>query len=359
MNENIDCLAAALELISEPAALSSRGKIVYLNPPAKQLTGRETADFPLTGFLPEHVVSCQAPAFVTGGFVAGKRCTIRADAIGSIMVYLFTPDVDVSAPGLFCALPQFRKELLNLKLVSDSIVSMASLSGDEKFSQYSAVLSHSYYELKRLVQNISVIEGLVRNELPFSPAMTDVSELCRDIVSAVAPFAARSGVELRFDCSDDTAAAVDGDLIELLVLNLLTNSLAHTPQSGVVKLRVSEYPGGVMIAIDDTGSGIPPETMKTVFSRYCELLSLSEMTEGPGLGLAIARGIAEKHGGAFIIESRKGSGASVRASVVKGLVPSDHFQAAESAYVVKGMDIILTQLSPWLPSECYQYEYDE
>lgn len=359
MNENIDCLTAALELISEPAVLASRSKIVYLNPPAKKLTGRETADFPLTGFLPEHVVSCQASAFVTGGFVAGKRCAIRADAIGSIMVYLFTPDADVSAPGLFCTLPQFRQELLNLKLASDRIVSMASLSGDEKFPQYSAVLSHSYYELKRLVQNISVIEGLLRNELPFSPAAADVAELCCDLASAVAPFAERSGVELRFDCSGDTAAAVDGELIELLVLNLLTNSLAHTPRGGVVKLRVSEYPGGVMIAVDDTGSGISPEIMKTVFSRYGESLSLSEMAEGPGLGLAIARGIAEKHGGALIIESRKGSGASVRASLVKGIVPSDRFHTAESTYAVKGMDLILTQLSPWLASECYQYEYDE
>lgn len=99
--------------------------------------------------------------------------------------------------------------------------------------------------------------------------------------------------------------------------------------------------------------------MKTVFSRYGESLSLSEMAAGPGLGLAIARGIAEKHGGALIIESRQGLGASVRASVIKGLVPTKRFNAPESAYVVKGMDIILTQLSPWLTSECYQHQYDE
>lgn len=259
MNENIDCLATALELVSEPAVLVSHGKIVYLNPPAKKLTSRETADFPLAGFLPEHVVNCQAPAFVTGGFVAGKRCAIRADAIGNVVVYLIIPDADVSAPGLFCALPQFRQELSNLKLVSDRIVSMAALSGDEKFSQYSAILSHSYYELKRLVQNISVIEGLVKDDLPFSPTETDVADLCGDLVSAVAPFAKRSGIELRFDCSGDTAAAVDDELIELLVLNLLTNSLAHTPPGGMVKLRASDYPGGIMISVDDTGSGIPPK----------------------------------------------------------------------------------------------------
>ncbi|HPS75842.1 MAG TPA: sensor histidine kinase [Oscillospiraceae bacterium] len=359
MKSTIDYLAAALALICEPAALAAYGRIVYLNPPAMKLTGREKAEFPAEALLPAHVVNCQAASFVTGGAVAGQRCAIRADTVEDVRVYFFTPDAAPSVPGLHAALPKLRQELLNLKLASDRIVAMAAGSGDEKYTQYSAVLAHSYYELKRLVQNISVLEGLMGGELPFSPAACDLGELCGDLASAAAPFAARSGVELRFDRSGELIAAADSELIELLVLNLLANSFSHTPAGGVVKLSVSDYPGGVMIAVTDTGGGIDPEIMKSVFSRYSQSLSLSDMAEGAGLGLTIARGVAEKHGGALILESRAGCGASVRASVSKELLPAERFRAAEAAYAAKGMDLLLTQLSPWLSPDCYAYEYDE
>lgn len=358
MSVDIDSLAAGLELVYEAAAITERGRVVYMNPAASALTGGSMTGEAESRLFPAHVTNCQAASFVTGAVVAGARCSLRASTIGGDRIYIFTPEEDVTAPGLFAAIPALRRELLNMKLASDRLVSMAAASGDEKFSSYSAALSHSYYQIKRLVQNISVLEGLARGDLPFCPAAVDISGLCRGIVSAVEPYAARAGVELRFDCSGPTDTSADSELIELMVLNLLSNSLTHTPSGGRVELSVNEFPGGVMLAVNDTGCGIDPEVMKSIFSRYRQTLTLSDMAEGPGLGLAIARGIAEKHGGALIIESRIGSGACVRASISRSAPGPGRFRAPEAAYAPRGMDLILTQLSNWLPPECCAYDYD-
>jgi hypothetical protein len=359
MSTDISGLRAAFDIVGEPAAVADMGRIAYMNPPAVKLAGRDFSGEPAASLLPPHVLNCQAADFVTGAVICGVGCALRANSICGVTVYVFTPEEGVSAPGLFAAVPALRSELLDLKLASDRIVSMAASSGDERFGQYSAILSHSYYQLKRLVQNISVIDGLSGDTLPFSPQALDVSALCSDLVSAVSPFASRSGIELVFQGSGRADAPADSELIELMVLNLLSNSLMHTPSGGWVKLSVSDYAGGVMIAVDDSGSGIDPEIMKDIFSRWHRTLSLTEMSDGPGLGLAIARGIAEKHGGALIIESRPGSGASVRASLSRELYSDRLFRAPEKAYSAKGMDLILTQLSQWLPPEGYAYKYDD
>ncbi len=359
MSGNINSVSAALELTSEPAAIADMGRIVYMNPAARALTGRGEAGFPAEELLPSHVINCQAQMFVTGGMIAGQSCAIRADYADGLRVYFFDPDEGISAQGLFSALTVLREELLNLKLAADRVVSMAEVSGDPKFDQYKAVLYHSYYRLKRLVQNISVIDGLVNGGLPFSPAAADLGTLCGDVVSAVSTFAGSTGVSVQFESRGAVMVNADSELFELMLLNLITNSLAHTPKGGTVRVGVAEFPGGVIVSVDDTGSGIEPETMKSIFSRYRETLNLADMSEGAGLGLAIARGIAEKHGGALIIESRRGSGASVRVSMSKETMPTVRFRSAEAEYSPKGMELLLTQLSTWLDPAAYGREYDE
>jgi signal transduction histidine kinase len=156
---------------------------------------------------------------------------------------------------------------------------------------------------------------------PSPPQAVDISALCADIVSTAASFARQRGVEVKFDGCGDALSSADGELMELMMLNLLTNSLMHTDKGGFVRLGVSSYDGGIMLSVDDSGCGIAPEVLRDIFSRYRRTLSLSDMSEGAGLGLAIARGIAEKHGGALIIESRPGYGASVRVPPCPGPSP--------------------------------------
>jgi signal transduction histidine kinase len=96
------------------------------------------------------------------------------------------------------------------------------------------------------------------------------------------------------------------------VLNLLDNAIKHSPQTGVVDVRLDRSNGAYELTVADRGSGIPPDLQPRIFDRFYRVDSArareeESATSGAGLGLSIARWIAEVHGGRLdLAESRPG-----------------------------------------------------
>jgi signal transduction histidine kinase len=102
------------------------------------------------------------------------------------------------------------------------------------------------------------------------------------------------------------------DKVERVLLNLLTNAIRHTPAHGTVSVIVEPDTDHVVVAVEDTGTGITPvaaERMFELFWRDDE--SRTRSTGGAGLGLAIAQGLVRAHGGAIWAENRDSGGARV------------------------------------------------
>jgi len=100
---------------------------------------------------------------------------------------------------------------------------------------------------------------------------------------------------------------IDAQRIGRVLNNLVSNALYHTPEGGSVEVMASPLPEAVMVEVIDGGPGIPPEDMMRVFDRfYRGEKSRSRITGGAGLGLAIAKGIVEAHGGHIGVESGPG-----------------------------------------------------
>ena len=98
--------------------------------------------------------------------------------------------------------------------------------------------------------------------------------------------------------------------IERVLLNLLSNALRHTPSDGAIAVRVEPEQGGVRVSVEDTGEGLAPESVRRMFDRFWRG-DAARSTTGGGLGLAIARGLVEAHGGRIWAEQRAGGGACV------------------------------------------------
>jgi len=125
---------------------------------------------------------------------------------------------------------------------------------------------------------------------------------------ARAPAAAR-GVTVALGHEDQAMALGDADLLKQLLLNLVDNAVAYTPPGGRVELSLDVDGAWARLSVRDTGPGIAAADLERIFERFYRLdEARTRRSGGAGLGLAIARWIAEAHGGLIAVESAVGRG---------------------------------------------------
>jgi two-component system OmpR family sensor kinase len=125
---------------------------------------------------------------------------------------------------------------------------------------------------------------------------------------ARAPATAR-GVTVALGHEDQATAWGDADLLKQLLLNLVDNAVAYTPPGGRVELSLNVDGMWTRLSVRDTGPGIPAADLERIFERFYRLdEARTRRSGGAGLGLAIARWIAEAHGGHIAVESVVGQG---------------------------------------------------
>ena len=126
----------------------------------------------------------------------------------------------------------------------------------------------------------------------------------------MAPQAAerRLGLEGTVD-AELSPVMMDSHRIQRVLYNLVQNSIRHTPPDGSIYIRVQDAGDEVQVEVADTGEGIPAQDQPRLFERtYRVDPSRSRSSGGAGLGLSIARGIVEAHGGRLWVESELGRG---------------------------------------------------
>ncbi len=135
-------------------------------------------------------------------------------------------------------------------------------------------------------------------------------ELAQDVVLKLRPQAEAAGVRLSAELPAELPQARgELGLIERLLTNLIENALRYTPRGGSVRVSLAAEDGSTRVSVADTGSGIAPEDLPHVFERFYRAdRSRDRSTGGAGLGLAIARQIAEMHGSRLEVESVLGRG---------------------------------------------------
>jgi signal transduction histidine kinase len=114
----------------------------------------------------------------------------------------------------------------------------------------------------------------------------------------------------------------DAHHLTRLFTNLVDNAVRHTPADGRVTLAATERGGSVVVRVEDTGEGIPPEHLPHICERFYRVEAARSHSapregagSGTGLGLSICESIAAAHGGKLSIESRPGEGTTVTVSL--------------------------------------------
>jgi signal transduction histidine kinase len=162
--------------------------------------------------------------------------------------------------------------------------------------------------MHRMVEGLLLLargdnEDLGARREPFRPAL-----VAAEVAEVADGMAAGRSVDVGLDAADDVVAIGDADHTRQILLNLVSNAIRHTP-SGRVTIGVRAENGRVRLTVSDTGIGIGPEHLQRVFDRFYRVeTSRSREHGGAGLGLAIARMLAEVQGGTLSCASREGQG---------------------------------------------------
>ena len=131
------------------------------------------------------------------------------------------------------------------------------------------------------------------------------SDVVRDALDMLRPIAASRGQQVDTAIQPGLPAVhIDGARIQQVISNLVGNAIKFSPPDGVITVGVQGRPGAVRISVRNTGPGIRPDELPRIFDRYWQ--GKGRERGGLGLGLAIAKGIVEAHGGCIGVSSEPG-----------------------------------------------------
>ena len=189
----------------------------------------------------------------------------------------------------------------NLELLSDR-TEMSAGEREEATREAAA-------EARRLARLVADLLALARADagMPLRRGPVELDRVLMEVVGEARHFA--TGQQLEIDGLEPSTITGDADRIKQLLLILVDNAVRYTLPGGRVSLGLARGEGAAKFVVRDTGIGIPPEELPRVFERFYRAdPARSRDPGGTGLGLPIARWIAEQHGGTLELESAPGRG---------------------------------------------------
>jgi PAS domain S-box-containing protein len=151
----------------------------------------------------------------------------------------------------------------------------------------------------KLIEDILDVSRVVTGKVRLEPSTVDLGAVVEQAVEAVRPTADAKGILIRRELEDGGEPLfVDPTRMQQVIWNLLSNAVKFTPRGGTVTIRTTSDEETATVSVSDTGPGIAPEHLVSIFERFRQIDgSTTRRHGGLGLGLAIVRHLVELHGG--------------------------------------------------------------
>jgi PAS domain S-box-containing protein len=180
---------------------------------------------------------------------------------------------------------------------------------DDGGRQHLEFIRKSAQQMENLVNDLLDMKRLESGSLSLQLDDLEPAEVVSDVLQVLRPIAENRGITVESAC-DRSLPVVAGDYrrVVQVLSNLVGNAIKFTSGGGSVRISASEHGNMLIFTVADTGCGIPPDHLSHVFDRFWQ--GRRDGKVGLGLGLAIARGVVEAHGGRIWVESTVGSGST-------------------------------------------------
>jgi signal transduction histidine kinase len=209
-----------------------------------------------------------------------------------------------------------RNPVTTLSLSASSLMRMAADQRDERLRLQVQRIQRSLSTVDRLIGDLLDVGAIDGGILQVHPQDSELTPLLDHALDLLRPLASERGQELLVELPEGVRVLVDRERIIQVLSNIVGNAIKFTPVNGTIqiKARLVEADGRRQVELEvvDNGPGIAPEHLPRIFDRFWRP---KQQRRGVGLGLAIAKGVVEAHGGRISAESLPGAGATFRFTV--------------------------------------------
>jgi two-component system, OmpR family, sensor kinase len=172
---------------------------------------------------------------------------------------------------------------------------------EAEYREALAIVEQQATRLSRIVDDMFTLARADAGTYPVRRTPMYLDEVVDDVVKAARVLASPRDVSIDATTVRSAAVTGDEDLIRRLLVNLLDNAVRYAPSGSTVRVDLEQAPGGYTLSISDRGPGIPADVQPHIFERFYRADTArarsGQQDGGAGLGLALARWIAEVHGG--------------------------------------------------------------
>lgn len=203
---------------------------------------------------------------------------------------------------------ELRTPLAQIRLLAE-LLRLGKIPSEERRERSLRIIDQEARRLTFLVESILSFSSLDRDKVV--PTMTDVATEIDEIVTGFEPLASIHGVRIETDLERGLVANVDRAALRQMLLNLLDNAVRYGPEGQTVKVITESHNGTWRLTVEDQGKGIPATERERIFEPYYRMNRDARGEKGgSGIGLAVVRGLVEKHGGRVtVVDPAEGSGA--------------------------------------------------
>ena len=206
-----------------------------------------------------------------------------------------------------------------LRTPLSSIIGFSEVMRDGKAGELSATqkrfaasINDSGEHLLSLINDILDLSKIEAGRMELHPEEFDLPAEIAKAVGAMEARAQRHSIEVHVKVDPQLGAfRADRRKFRQVLLNLLSNAAKFTPDGGRIQLRAKLRPGGVKVAVKDSGVGISPEDQAALFKEFSQVgRDAGRKAQGTGLGLALTKRLVELHGGTIAVQSEVGKGST-------------------------------------------------
>jgi len=337
-----------LDLLTAPGFCVKNNQIIRVNAAASALLFAEGMD--VSGILSS---GQEEYRHFSGGCLCltvekdGSAWNVSITRQQDMDVFILESDASRSElQSLALAARELRSPLSNTMLMASKLLEQ----DDPEIVDTVSRLNRGLYQLLRIVGNMS--------DAGYTPAQSqhtlhDAARVMGEIMQKAQVLTEAAGISLHYSGPEESIYSLcDPVLLERAVMNILSNAVKFTPKGGTIDAVFSRSGNMLRLSIQDSGSGIAENLLRTVFYRYQRQSALEDGRHGIGLGMVLIRSAAIQHGGTVLIDQPNGKGTRITLTMaIRQNEPK--FSTNILRPIAGGYDTGLIEFSEVLPSEMY------